>query len=98
MRKSCQDIFADKDGKLKLKKPEKLIGFTVKERCPECESILVKNLTGNIWCSNLECSYHIHSGRRVYISNNERKILKEKSMSKSKIKNIIDNFVKNNKN
>jgi uncharacterized Zn finger protein (UPF0148 family) len=41
------------------------VGSSVKESCPECQSPLLRNKKGNVWCSNMDCNYHIRNGKRV---------------------------------
>jgi hypothetical protein len=40
------------------------LGVMVQDRC-SCGKRLMKNKKGNVWCSDLECNFHIRDGKRV---------------------------------
>ena len=93
------DTIVKEDGSVELKKPDLLMGFTIRERCPEegCGCILIRNVTGNVWCSNLECNYHIRGGKRFHLNPKERKVEKTQTVSKVSIKDIVKKFAENDK-
>jgi hypothetical protein len=41
---------------------DSLIGHTINESCPMCNSPLMGNAVGSKWCSKTDCSYFLHRG------------------------------------